>query len=138
MGDFGDSNVIGRGKYVELREYAKNHMKWKFRPLANLELKFCRKLLHKNEKSISQSCTWMFYVENLYTLVQGHRKTSHFFKLWGPTPYPSHNSVSWNHRIYMILWKCMTRFPILHIFVYILLSFVFQFTSESPKWPIFN
>ena len=32
----------------------------------------------------------------------------------------------------------MTRFPILHIFTYVLRPFAYQFTMELPKWPDFN
>ena len=32
----------------------------------------------------------------------------------------------------------MTRFPILHIFAYVLLSFACQFTLELPKWSYLN
>ena len=39
------------------------------------------------------------------------------------------------HGIYTILWKCMTRFPILHILANVLRPFAFQFALESPKLP---
>ena len=90
-------------------------MKWKFRASANVELKFCRKLLLKNLKSHSWSFSWWFFVENRYNLVQGHKKKH---PLLG---------------IYAILWKYMTRFPILHILVNFLSPFAFQFALESPK-----
>ena len=116
----------------------KNHIKWIFRSLANLVLKSCTKLLHKNEKSVSLSCTWMFYVENRYILVQGHGKMSLLYKLWSPASCPSHNSVLWNHGIYTNVWKCMTRFPILHILVIFLRLFAFQFALKFLKLPNSN
>ena len=116
----------------------KNHMKWKFRPSDNIELKFCRKLLHKNEKSHSWSFSWDFFVENRYTVDQEHKK-NHFHHLaWRPSPSPSHNTVSLNGEILTILWKCMTRFLIQYIFAFVLSPFAFQLILKLPKWPNFN
>ena len=110
-------------------------MKWKLSLWTNPELKFCRKLLLKNSKSHSWCFSWWFFVENRYNLVQGHKKTHSLIWVRGPTPCHSHNSVSWNHGIYAILWKCMTRFPILHIFAY---AFGIQFDYFEKKIPIRN
>ena len=50
----------------------KSHMKLKFRSPNNLEL--CWTVLHKNEKSFFPKLHMDIFVENWYTLVQGHRK----------------------------------------------------------------
>ena len=113
-------------------------MKWKFRASANVELKFCRKLLHKNEKNHSWSFSWDFFVENRYTVDQEQKKNHFHHLVWRPAPSPSHNTVSLNGEILTILWKCMTRFPILYIFAFVLSSFAFQFILKLPKWPNFN
>ena len=70
----------------------KNHMKWNLRPLANFEVKFCWKLLYKNEKSLFQCCTWMFYVEIGILWFRDIEKRPPSFKYWGPASCPSHNS----------------------------------------------
>ena len=112
----------------------KNHMIWKFRISDNIELKFCRKFLHKNEKKVFSKAAhgyFMFKIGILWYL-EGHRiEKVPFFKIMRSRPSPSHNLVSWK------IWKCMTRFPILHILPNILRPFVFQlqFTLESPKLP---
>ena len=61
-------------------------------------------------------------------------------KLWGPAPSHSHNSVSCNHGIYAILWKCMTRFPIQHIFAYVSLLYTNLHWNypNSPIWTLSN
>ena len=51
--------------YTELHEYANKHMKWKFRPSANLELKICWKLIHRNEKSL-QAVQDYFLLKSFY------------------------------------------------------------------------
>ena len=76
-------------------------MKIKFRSWANQEPKFCRKLLHKNEKSNFCNISWIFFVENRYTVNQRRRKKYLHHLVWRPTPWPSHNSVITNHGI----WK---------------------------------
>ena len=113
-------------------------MKWKFRASANVELKFCRKLWQKNEKKLFLKLFMRFFVENRYTVDQEHKKNHFHHLVWKPAPRPSHNTVSLNGEILTILWKCMTRFPILYIFAFVLSSFAFQFTLKLPKWPNFN
>ena len=114
-------------------------MKWKFRASANVELKFCRKLLHENEKkNHSWSFSWDFFVENRYTVDQEYKKNHFYHLVWRPAPSPSHNTVSLNSEILMILWKCMTRFLIQYIFAFVLSPFAFQFILKLPKWPNFN
>ena len=51
-------------------------------------------------------------------------------------PRPRHSQKY--HGIYAILWKCMIRFLILHIFAYVLRLFTYLFILELPKWPYFN
>ena len=84
------------------------------------------------------SFSWDFCVENRYTVDQEQKKNNFHNLVWRPAPSPSHNTVSLNGEILTILWKCMTRFPILYIFAFVLSSFAFQFTLKLPRWPNFN
>ena len=92
----------------------------------------------KMKKNHSWSFSWDFFVENRYTVDQEQKKNHFHHLVWRPAPSPSHNTVSLNGEILTILWKCMTRFPILYIFAFVLSSFAFQFILKLPKWPNFN
>ena len=109
-----------------------NHMKWKFRPTINLVLKLCTNIFHKSEKCLFRSNTWIIFVKNRYTLVQERWKISPSLCCVIP---PLAIPTTKYHEIYKILWKSMTRFPILHIFANFLLPFAFQFALESVKLP---
>ena len=83
------------------------------------------------KKSLSRSCSWIFFLK-------GHRKTSPSLSYDVPPLDPPTTKY---HGIYSILWKWMTRFPILHIIANFLGPFAFQFALEmlkSPKLPNSN
>ena len=90
------------------------------------------------KKIILEAFHEIFFVENRYTVDQEQKKNHFHHLVWRPAPSPSHNTVSLNGEILTILWKCMTRFPILYIFAFVLSSFAFQFILKLPKWPNFN
>ena len=59
-------------------------------------------------------------------------------KLGGPIPSHSHNSVSWKHEIYRVLWKCMTRFLSLYYNIICILLLDALQLPKSPNYNILN